>query len=351
MSLLGTRYVPLPDASLHSYANGVGLNARTRGRVSNYLNGALRDFRQSAGQGHPSAHSVEQTADAVFKLLTSRPYCYLSRSQSGAYRAATMAHLQRDIERGEPVRFFFDIGPGYHASMAPGFHDLGYHVGFSELMLLRQIARFRSAIAPIYAPGAVFTLVVDNLCGLATNDIRVDRTSAYVSGLRALISTLGQAATVDLLVESETTDWPTYRSMLDCAPVTDDTNPATLSSDDIENVGRFLGHPVSPVEAARRIDRYQRATWVTEELLKEQICGVRLTQRHTANTLCFRSFPGGAQRMQVGELALVGLDHDTPRPVLITSHNAGSYRLGYVGLPEILPSPMKTLLIGEAVVD
>lgn len=273
--------------------------------------------------------------ERVFGLLTHRRYSYLGRTKAARYRRSVMPSIQDDTAHGRPIRFFFDIGPGYHASPEPGAADLSFDVGLAELLMLRQVVLFDAAVREHHAPGVHFSLVVDNLCGLFTNDVPLVSTHAYVRELRALIDDLDVGGVVDLLVESECftrTEYDAAYGAVAPQPPRDD-----LGDDDLENVARFLGRACTPAEAAERVERYRRAGTATEALLARVIRGVRLTQRASDATLAFRSFPGGAQRAQVGEIVLERADGARPRPTLLTSRNRTAYELTRITMPGVLP--------------
>lgn len=280
-------------------------------------------------------------AESVFDLLTSRPFSYLGRSKAAPYRPSVMPRIERDVAQGRPVRFHFDIGPGYHASTEPDHHGIRFDVGLAELLALRQVTLFQAAVRAVYPPGVRFALVIDNLCGLYTNDVPLAHSEGYVRRLRALMERLGVSDTIDLLVESEAFTVDAYERLWRATPV--EPPPADLSDDAIENVARFLGRPCTRAEAAQRIEGYRRAGIVTETLLADVVDGVRLTQRATPGTLGFRSFPGGAQRMQVGEIVLDVQRDASMRPLLLTSRNRAAYELARVATPEPLPDEVAHL--------
>jgi len=273
---------------------------------------------------------------AIFDLLTSRRFCYLGRKRTAPYRDETLALMRHDMERGEPVRFYYDIGPGYHASTRPGKSDLVFDVGLSELYQLHQVVQFCNRVAELYPPGARFSLVIDNLCAVATNDIPVENTSAYVERLRALMRETGAEDLVNLVVESEAFEWSEYEGLL--ADVAAQAPPDSLSEADLDNVVRFLGRSCDTTEAGDRIERYRRAGIVTESLLERVVHGVRMTQRATGGTLGFRPFPGGDQRTQCGEVALTRRSKGGLKPVLLTSRNIDGYDCVSVDSPDVLPA-------------
>jgi hypothetical protein len=250
------------------------------------------------------------------------------------YRDSILDTFRAAVESGGPLQFSYDIGPGYHASLRPGNLDLNFSVGLSELFILSQVASFCDQVAAIYRPGARFWLVVDNLCGLRTNDIPVAVTEGYCAQLRGLIGELGLRSRVELIVESEKFDLEEYDGLLAGVHVP----PSTVrpSEEEQDNVERFLGRRCSPEEALERIDLYARTTIVTEKLLAREVRGVRMTQRAGATTIGFRPFPGGDLRTQCGEVAMGRNAKGKLQPLLLTSRNLDGYacaRFSYAELP------------------
>src|SRR5262245_59381369 len=139
--------------------------------------------------------------ERVYEALTQRRFCALSRGKARNYRAAALDALGGAFRREEPLEFWLDIGPGYHASARPGVLPLSYDVGLGELLMLNQIAAFLDRVASLYPAGGRFRLVVDNLCALRTNEIPVERTAGYCEQLRKLIAETGLAGWVSLFVE------------------------------------------------------------------------------------------------------------------------------------------------------
>ena len=286
-------------------------------------------------------------ADRVFSVLTNRKFCYLSRKRVECYRQQVVASLVRRIELGEPFRFFYDIGPGYHATTRPGDLPLRFDVGLSELLILAQVHALCAKIAEIYPPGAKFWFVIDNLCALRTNDVPVERTESYVEMIRLLIESTGKTGEVDLVVESEAFDLEEYDNMLDSMPPGD--LPAEPTPEAIDNVARFIGKPCTPEEAAIRIERYSRTGPTTDRLVDRLVKDVHMTQRATGATLGFRPFPGGDQRTQAGELVLARGSKGRLRPLLLTTRNVDSYDCINIELPGILPSPIPYVTFASSI--
>lgn len=278
----------------------------------------------------------DELANAMFDVLTGREFCYLGRTKVAAYREQVVESMRRRIPTGEAFRFFYDIGPGYHASTRPGVTPLNFDVGLSELLILFQISALCGRISESYAPGARFWLVIDNLCGLRTNDIPVELTVGYSRRLRALIAETGLSDVVELIVESEAFDLVEYDSLLAARDSLGSDEPPSAAA--IDNVARFLGRPCTAEEAAERIERYRRSGPVTDFLVDRLVQDVHMTQRATGATLGFRPFPGGDSRTQCGEVALTRGSRGRLRPVLLTTRNIDEYDCLRLELPDVLPS-------------
>ena len=277
-------------------------------------------------------------AGELFAVLTSRAFCYLGRSKAERYRDGVVTSLQRRMTTGGPFRFFYDIGPGYHATTRPGVLPLCYDVGLAELLMLGQVNGLCRRLAELYSPGGRFYFVIDNLCALRTNDIPVHLTEAYARQFRRLIEALRMSGRVELIVESEVFDIGEYDRLL--SDVRAEPPGAEPSPEAVDNVARFLGRQCTSSEAIERMECYRRASLVTGLLLDRLVKGVHMTQRATGATLGFRPFPGGDQRTQAGELVLSRNCNGRLRPMLLTSRNVDAYDCSRLEFPGMLPAPM-----------
>ena len=326
---------------MSAISEGLGLE------VSAYLAEILSGIVPSPGaQRTRPAVDDAALANEIFTVLTSRAFCYLGRSNAERYRDDTVASLLRRMATGEAFRFFYDIGPGYHATIRPGVLPLCFDVGLAELLMLSQVNTLWRRIVEIYQPGARFFFVVDNLCGLRTNDIPLELTEAYVRRFRQLIEETGLSGRVKLIVESEEFDLRGYDRLLANIEVQPPVAEPTPQA--VDNVARFLGRVCTATEAAERIERYRRTGTVTNRLLDGLVQGVHLTQRATGATLGFRPFPGGDQRTQVGELALTRSEKGRLCPVLITTRNVDNFDYARIELPGVLPKPMTHITFASA---
>ena len=319
--------------------------------ASGYLIDLLRSFDAPlSAQPGPSADDAapgsrwRASAEDLADLLCDRRFSPLSQTQASRYRPAMLARLQADVDAARPLRFFYDLGGGYHASLRADFSDLRFAPGLGELLALRQIRLFARAVEQVYLPGVHFSLVIDDLCAWAANGIALDKTQGYGERLRALIDAVRMAATVDVLAESALCTSGHFQAAVEGEPA-----PAPqreLSAQALENVCRFMGRACTATEALEHLARYQRAQAVSDRLLAPHIQGVRLTQRASDTCMGFRSFPGGDSRLQAGAVVLTLCGAGAIRPMLLTSRNQHAFALQ--SLPTAVLPPHWPLAAGDA---
>jgi hypothetical protein len=311
--------------------------------VTRYLLHAIRPSQDKEPDLTPGTE--RNVLGSLFDAITHRRFCALSRSRVRSYLEVFVANFGHPFRRGESLEFWLDIGPGYHASLRPGTLPLVFEIGLGEYLMLTQVSAFIRSVASLYSPGIRFRLVVDNLCGLATNDVSIERTAGYCARLRQLIDEMGLAKHVQLFVESEEFALSEYYALL--RDVEDQPPMVQISEAEIDNVARFLGRQCSQAEAVERIRLYQRTGAVTEQLLSGVVRGVRLTQRATPQTLGFRSFPGGDARIQCGQVALSRNSDRSIGSVLLTTRNIDFYTCATLHCASALPSAIKHILIAS----
>lgn len=295
----------------------------------------------------PGSWPLRETSERVFDLLTDRAFCYLSKSRVARYRDAALASFEKDVGGGAPIHFYYDLGGGYHASLRPGVDALNFDVGLGEWFALAQIARFARDVRAVYPPSVRFHIVIDNLCALTVNNIELPSTEAYCARLRQLIRALKLDGMIDLLVESEHLSPADYReqALAEDAPAV----VAPPSPEQIENVERFLGRRCSTEETRERIRLYTCTGRVSDRLLALLIDRIRLTQRATPSTLCFRPFPGADCRIQTGQVVLTLNGKRQVCPMLLTSRNFADYALSEYRFPEVLPAQIGSVMFAESV--
>jgi len=289
----------------------------------------------------------EGVAEKVFAALTGREFCYLSKTSVSPYKENILALIRKALQQGEPIHFYFDIGGGYHASIQPGESALCFEVGLAELFVLSQISKFAKRIREFYPLGVRFSLVIDNMCAFLINDIPLAKTLQYCTRLRRMIRSSRMNALVDVLVESE------YFSVEDFAhlrtEILEKTPLALLTRKQHKNVERFLGRRCSQEEAFERTIRYKEVSEASERLLARLIKDVRMTQRATDTTICFRPFPGGDSRIQCGEVALTRNEKGNLRPILLTSSNFHEYACRRYWFPRILLGEISSVTYAQRI--
>ena len=313
--------------------------------IISHLASLLEVFRPVLQEDRRQLEEGTQLANAVFAKLTSRKFCYLSRKRSEKYRPDVISALARRIMKGEPFQFFYDIGPGYHATTRPGILPLNFEIGLSELYILSQVRLLCDEIEKIYPPGSKFWLVIDNVCALRTNDVPISSTERYVSQLRDLISETEMGTRAELIVESEIIGVDEYDRKLEA------TEP-TVSSLDVDhrtvgNVARFLGRKCTVEEAVKRVELYSRTSAVTDSIFSHLVNDVHMTQRATGATLGFRPFPGGDQRAQAGQVALMHGSKNKLLPFLLTSRNIEKYVCSEYSFPELMPKSVSKITYAQ----
>jgi len=284
------------------------------------------------------------TPDHVFDILSGRQFSYLGRTKSAPYRQPIVDAVGNAMHQQMPIPFYYDIGGGYHA--VPQLDSaLSFDVGLAELFILHQTTLFSNAIRSVYAPGVRFSLVVDNLCALISNDIPIEKTTEYCRQLRVLIDDLRLAPFIDVLVESEHTSVTDFvRSLAARSPSSCSTE---LTVQQYNNVERFLGRRCDGDEAAKRALHYKQIFAVSEHFLAPLITGIHMTQRATMSTMGFRPFPGGDSRIQCGEVVLTRNNKGKLVPALMT--NVKAYACRRLHFPHVLPPMIPYVTFAEQI--
>jgi hypothetical protein len=321
--------------------------AEIKTEIERYLTGILPRVVPAAPSETESSETPETIARKVFGILTSREFCYMGRARTKPYEKESIRLIERRIRNSEPLRFYYDIGAGYHATVHPGVTGLSFGVGLSELFILSQAVNFCNRVAAIYPRGIEFYLVIDNVCALMTNDIPLENTTGYCRAIRTLIEDLGIGATVKTLVESE--QFPLSAYKIDEEELREQTRTIKPTNWDVENVWRFLGRRCGEDEVIERMARYKQTGRMTDTFFGGIIKDVHMTQRATPSTLGFRPFPGGDSRTQCGEVALTRKTKGRLRPFLLTSRNASDFTLTTLQYPELLPPVISHVTYAERI--
>ena len=297
-------------------------------QVTQWLADVMKTFEHEESSFVPMAISEKSVkkaiADEIFNVVSHRRFTHLSRSQSEKYRKNITENLERDIALGRRLKFFYDLGPGYHASLRPDFTGLHFEPGLGELLALRQISRFAKEVQKLYAPGVKFGIVIDDLCAAVVNDVPISQTSKYLEKFDSLICAVGMQESVEIVAESRVLSHERFRDNFSKSPGRSKGLNYEPRQDELENVSRFVGRWCSLSEVVEYLQRYANAQAISERMLSEHLTGVRMTQRASDNAFGFRSFAGGDARHQCGEVdVLVTGEEVAVRPVLTTHINWG----------------------------
>ena len=285
-------------------------------------------------------HFTQGLPERLFDTLLSHAFCYLSRTQASPYKEQIIKAFDTATKKKVPLPMYFDLGPGYHAALErSGKRQLSFDVGLGELLVLYQIRRFSGRIKKIYALGAEFSIVIDNICAIFVNDINPRDTEGYCRRFRDLISDLRMDNEVRLLVESEHFSVTDY----DVKPISEEViRSIRLSDDEYENVKRFLGRDCPIEDAIRRTLVYKQIGDRTDELFAKYFYdGVHMTQRASKSTISFRPFPGGDSRIQAGKVVLGINRKGRLYPFLLTSMSVDRYTCESFSFPEVLPKAIR----------
>lgn len=283
--------------------------------------------------------STGGTAKKIFTVLSHRRFTHLSRHQSEKYRANIESNLEIDIRLGRSLHFFYDLGPGYHASLRSDFRDLRFEPGLGELLALRQISILAKEVLRVYAPGVRFGIVIDDLCAEVVNDVPIYQTSSYLEKFDSLISTLGMQDWVKIVAESRILSHERFHDSFIKKNVSVKDLNLESSRVQMENVSRFVGRLCSHQEVVEYLQRYQAAQDTSKSMMTEHLTGVRMTQRATDSEFGFRSFAGGDARHQCGEVDIeVSEDLTALKPVLTTHVNYARHRRVPIGQKHLPPA-------------
>jgi hypothetical protein len=269
------------------------------------------------------------SATDIFDLLVSRPFCYLSKSRTQTHRSKAIEYLEMCMKSDRIIHFSYNIGGGYHASLDPGTMSVSFDVGLGELLLLYQIQKFGVAVQRIYGPGIKFYVTISNLNAQAVYDIPKAATEEYARRLRGLLETLRMSAAV-VVIESEIADKKTYSELR--------RKRGTLTNLQKDKVERFLGRECTAGEASEYNSIYSAATLIAKRNFA--LNALPLAARGE-RTLCFRSFPGGDSKIQIGQVMLTTNKQGDIIPVLVTRGHWNCFAL--LKMPRY-PVPIAVLL-------
>lgn len=305
-----------------------GATTQAAALITRYLQACADYIRQAFAPGDGQSGGTA-SADDIIAVLLEREFNYKSKSWAACLLPGVRETIAAQMARRQPLHIFFDYGGGYHATTRPDFSlPLGFDAGVTELLLIFQIARLEQRIKPLYPPGLLFHIVLDNGVAHYVNDIPLARTEGYAQQFETLLALLGANGCVRILLQSRLDDFCARLRGTRVEPV-GQIEPAAH-----HNVERFLGRPCTDEEARLRTARYHAAGTLWEGDLRQHIAkfnGIRFLQRESPEYLPFRPFPGGAIRAQSGQVGF-RIAGEKITPTLVTTTTFQTARVSSIPL-------------------
>ncbi len=300
--------------------------------IDAYLRACVAFTRGAFGHERIEGERRPATGAALLGVLIGRDFNYQSKSKVAPFMPEARARFARAIDAGRPIRLHLLYHGGYRANPLDQAAPLSFEVDATDLALVYQAARFHRQISRIYAPGAQIVVVINNAVAEFVNGIPIAKTLAYVRRLERLIADLGAGGNVKVLTQSDLGPFDERMRGVAIAPW-----PAI---DPLHErlVPRFLGRPCSEDEARYRAAAYYKAeeVWGAEvRALIDRDDSVCVRQVASAVALSFRSFPGGAARVQNGTIGFE-VDGGKAKPRLVTSTTCEERPVVRVSVPHPL---------------
>lgn len=260
--------------------------------------------------------------EQIFDIITSRDFNYQSKQKILFQKARITNIAEKYIYEKNPIKLYLALGGGYKAAIdTDNIENLNFHLGLGELLAVYQICRLEKKILSIYPHGIEFNIVLDNGVANYVNDIPTYQTEAYANLFRKVISKLKKEKTIKLVVQTEHYDWENESKKIKIE------NANEVTAEEYENIIRFLGKKCSQEEALERKAKYLAAMSFSGSLFRNLTDnGIWFLQFSSDNNLTFRPFPGGASRIQVGDIALKN-ENQEAKPFLISTRNISEYDL------------------------
>lgn len=272
--------------------------------------------------------SPEDTVDQILKILIHRTFNYQSKKNLHKIINNVKQKLLKHIKKRERIKIFLLYNGGYRSSFIRHQNSLIFEPDQTELMLLYQIALLNNKINAVYNYGIEFNIVVNNGVAKWVNDISIELTEHYANQIRKMIMSFGAENSMRVLLQSELRDFSPDLSIDPLVP------KASVTDQEHLIVERFLGKPCSKKEA-----EYYSALYILGETKwAEDLApiihaknGIVMRQVGHPEMLSFRSFPGGAIRIQNGTLGFQYINEKL-RPKLFTSKFKEELKVDYIEL-------------------
>jgi len=286
-----------------------------------YLEGVL-NFIYESNHMDTLRNAKNVTSEDIFNIIVSKEFNYQSKKNILHKKDGAIRAISRSIKNGLPIKLFFAVGGGYKAIIDnSNISELNYTLGLGEIFVLYQICRLEHQIKKIYPPGILFSIVIDNGVANYVNDIPIEKTEGYSALYREVISKLGKDNIIKLVVQTESLNWISESKKIVVNMVD------SISEDEYNNILRFTGRKYTMEEALFSKSKYIAAMDLSAKLISNYIGDeMWFLQYSTGNSLTFRPFPGGASRIQAGDIALKK-ENGKVLPFLISTKNFSQYSM------------------------
>lgn len=287
----------------------------------NYIVGILNYIYESSNGGMSCSQRTGRAED-IFNIIVSKEFNYQSKKHILHKKESAVKAIDRSMNLEMPIKLFFAVGGGYKAAIdSNNISSLNFALGMGEILVIYQIARLEQQIRKIYPPGILFHIVIDNGVANYVNDIPVQKTEQYAELYKEVISELGKDNAIKLVVQTESFDWIAESQKIKVDTVNG------VSEEEYNNILRFVGRKCTLEDALCLKAKYMAAMDFSAKLFSNYIGDeMWFVQHSNGGSLTFRPFPGGASRIQVGDIALKK-DNDKVAPFLISTNNFTQYDL------------------------
>lgn len=286
-----------------------------------YLDNVMKCICDSEQQVDATkVHDV--SAEEIYNILVSKEFNYQSKKNIAHLRNESIRIIAGYIEQNKPIKLYYSVGGGYKATINPKYlSSINYTLGLGELLIIYQVCRLEQRVKNIYSQGIEFNIIIDNGVANYVNDISIEMTEKYVSLYQKLIDYLGKSNVIKLIVQTRDLNWLKELRSIQIDKID------RISEDEYNNIKRFCGRECDREEALELQARYNAAMKFSVQLIRNHIGNsIWMLQHSNGNCLTFRPFPGGASRIQVGDVALKKEDTRV-KPGLISTKNYDQYEL------------------------
>lgn len=292
-------------------ADFAGMDEEFRGYVENILS----YIKNSSNQGCNEI-ATQGTPEDIYSILISKEFNYQSKKNILHLKESSLHTIEENMKLQKPIPLYYSVGGGYKATIQNEcLSALNFTLGLGELLIIYQVCRLEEKIRTMYKPGIKFYIIIDNGVANYVNSIPVDKTLFYVKLYEELIQKLGKSDVIQLIVQTRDMNWSVESKKIQIGTLSE------ISDIEYSNIQRFTGHECSREDAILSQARYNATMEFSGKLIRSYIGNeIWMLQYSNGKSLTFRPFPGGASRIQAGDIALK-MEKEKVRPFLLSTKN------------------------------